>query len=357
MKKYLVLEDGSVYEGQGFGSNRESIGELIFQTGMCGYQEIISDVAYYGQIVMMTYPAVGNVGINRDDFESMNPELFGLVVREYNEFYSNFRGDMSLDSYMKLKDIPGISGVDTREITRKLRDNGIMKAAIVDNVDNLDNVLNNLKNSDNLTDGVSKVSTAKSYTVPSRQGIKVVLLDLGVKYGVIRELNERGCEIVVMPYDTSADDILSIAPDGVIISSGPGRVNYIERTIETIREISDKVAILGLGLGYQVLAAAFGCEIEEMKFGSHGNSCPVVNLESNRVEFTAQNSRFTINRSSLEKSDLIETYKALNDDSVQGIKHKKLDVIGVQFLPEASPGADDTKYIFDNFVDLIKGGK
>ena len=210
MKRLLILEDGSVYEGNGFGGNDFKVGELIFHTGMCGYQEIISDGAYYGHIVMMTYPAVGNVGINRDDFESMRPELFGLVVKEYNDFYSNFRGEMSLDEYMKLKGIPGISNIDTRAITRKIREAGVMKAILADKGCDIYEAVKMLKSSQNVTDGVREVSTTKAYTVPSRSGLKVALLDLGVKYGIIRELNKLDCEVVVLPYDTSWQEILSL---------------------------------------------------------------------------------------------------------------------------------------------------
>ncbi len=353
MKRLLILEDGSVYEGKAFGSDNFRIGELIFQTGMCGYQESISDGAYFGQIVMMTYPAIGNVGINKDDFESMNPALFGLVVREYNDFYSNFRAAISLDEYMKLKDIPGISDIDTRAITRKLRDNGTMKAVLADEDVDITKTVEMLKAARDLEDGVSKLSTSKVYKIPNREGKRVALLDLGVKYGLIRQLNELGCEIAVVPYDISIEELRALRADGLVISSGPGKIDYIPQTVETVKSLLGNMPMLGIGLGHHVLGAALGCEVEEMTFGSHGNSIPVVRCEDAEVKFTAQNNRFTLNRESFEKLDLVETYRGLNDGSIQGMKSEDKNVISVQFLPEAAPGADDVKYIFKDFIAMI----
>lgn len=355
MKRLLILEDGSFFEGEGFGSDQFKIGELIFQTGMCGYQETISDPSYYGQIITMTYPAVGNVGINRDDFESMNPQMFGIVVREYNQYYSNFRGKMSLDEYMKLKNIPGISGIDTRAITKKIRNNGVMKATLANCDVNIKEVVEKLKAASHVTDGVEKVSTSKAYTVPGEGKFKVVLIDLGTKYGVIRELNKRGSNIVVMPYNATEKEILAVDPDGVIISSGPGKSEYIGETVETVKKLKGKVAIFGIGLGCQIIYEAFGGKIQEAKFGFHGNSCPVIKLSEDKVEFTAQNSRYQVEEDSLAGSGLEITYKNLNDGSVQGVKYQDMKVLGVQFIPEASPGADDVKYVFDEFVEMMGG--
>lgn len=354
MRRLLILEDGSAYEGEAFGSDKFQIGELIFQTGMCGYQETLSDPSYYGQIITMTYPVIGNVGINRDDFESMNPQLFGLVVKEYDDYYSNFRGKMSLDEYMKLKEIPGISGVDTRAITKKIRDNGVMKATLADEDEDVEKVVAALRNTSKVTNGVKYVSTTKSYTIPNGE-YKIVLLDLGVKYGLIRELNKRGCSIVVMPYNATKEEILSVDPDGVVVSSGPGRSRYVSSVVETVKNIARKVAVMGIGLGCQIICEAFGGNIEEAKFGFHGNSCPVIKLESGKVEFTSQNSRYYVEEQSLENTPLKATYKNLNDGSIQGVRHEELPVIGVQFTAEASPGADDAKYIFDEFVEMMGG--
>ena len=356
MKRLLILEDGSVYEGIAFGSDEFKVGELIFQTGMCGYQETLSDMSYYGQIVMMTYPAIGNVGINRDDFESMNPQLFGFVVKEYCDTPSNFRCEMTLDEYMKLKGIPGIADVDTRAITRKIRDNGVMKATMANEGADIDAIVAELKASSPSTDGVKQVSVAKPYAIPNRGGHKLVMLDLGSKYAVIRELNARDCDLVSMPYDAKIDDIMALKPDGVIISSGPGIPDYIPETVETVKQLAGKIALFGIGLGHLVIAQAFGAKIEAMKFGHHGNSTPIVNLEKNKVEFTAQNHRFGVNEDSLAGTGLKVTHRALNDKSVEGFVHESLPVMGVQFNPEAAPGADDTMYVFDQFIEMLSKG-
>ena len=357
MKRLLVLEDGSVYEGVGFGSSEYKIGELIFQTGMCGYQEIISDLSYYGQIVMMTYPAIGNVGINRDDFESMNPQLFGFVVKEYCDHPSNFRSEMTLDEYMKLKNIPGIADIDTREITRKIRDNGVMKAVMAEPGADIDKIVAELKAVEKTTDGVAEVSCAKPYTIPNRGGHKVVMLDLGAKFALIRELNQRDCDVVSMPYNVSVEEIKSLSPDGVIISSGPGIPNYIPETVETVKKLIGEIPVMGIGLGHLIIAQALGGEIKPMVFGHHGNSTPIVNLKKGKVEFTAQNHRFEVIADSITSKGCEITHKALNDDSVSGFVNEDKKIMAVQFNPEAAPGADDTLYVFDQFVDMLSKGE
>lgn len=354
MKRLLILEDGSVYKGEAFGGNNFRVGELIFQTGMCGYQETISDMAYYGQIVMMTFPSLGGTGINRDDFESMNPQLFGIIVKEYCEYPSNFRSEMTIDEYLKLKNIPGICDIDTREITRKIRKNGVMKAVMADENADVDAIVKKLSEAKVVTDGVSLISTTKPYAIPNRSGKKIVMLDLGAKYALTRELNKRGCEIVTMPYDAKVTEIKALNPDGLVISNGPGIPAYIKETVANVSELAKEMPILGIGLGHLVIGEAFGAKTNEMKFGHHGNSTPIVNLKANHVEFTAQNHRFDIDEKSLANTGFEITHRALNDKSIEGIRHKELDIIGVQFSPEASPGADDTMYIFDEFVEMLR---
>lgn len=354
-ERLLILEDGSVYKGTAFGSDQFRIGELIFQTGMSGYQEIISDLSYYGQIVMMTYPAIGGAGINRDDFESMDPQIFGFVVKEYCEYPSNFRSHMTLNAFMKQKGIPGIADIDTREITRKIRNHGTMRAVMADTDADVEQLIKELKAAKLPQDGVKKVSTKKPYPIPSR-GFKVVMIDLGTKFGLIRELNKRGCDLVVMPYATTAHEILSLSCDGVVISNGPGTPDQIPETVETVKQLIGHVAILGCGLGHQVVAQACGAEIEKMKFGHHGNSTPIRCLEKNKVEFTAQNHTYVVKESSLTNTGLYVTHRALNDDTIEGLKHKTKPILSVEFNPEAAPGADDTMYLFDEFIDMMKKG-
>lgn len=353
MKRLLILEDGSVYEGVGFGGNNYQMGELIFQTGMSGYQEILSDLSYFGQIVMMTYPAIGNCGINRDDFESLIPNVFGFVVKEYCEEPSNFRSDMSLDEFLKMKDIPAIADIDTREITRKIRDHGVMKAMMADEGADVDAIVDMMKQTELPTGGVAKVSTQKPFPIPSR-GKKAVMLDIGTKFAVIREFNERDIDLLVVPYNMSADKIMELQPDGVILSGGPGSPDEIPETIEATKQLLGKVPLLGIGLGHEVLALALGANVKKMKTGHHGNSMPVRNLKKNKIEFTAQNHGYDLDESSIDGTGIEITYRALNDDSVEGFTHNKYELISVAFEPEASPGADDLKYIFDEFIELMK---
>lgn len=352
-KRRLILEDGSVYEGIAFGADNYRMGELIFQTGMSGYQEIISDLSYYGQIVMMTYPAMGNCGINRDDFESISPMVFGFVVKEYCEQSSNFRSDMTLDAFMKLKGIPGIADIDTREITRKIRDHGTLKAIMADEDANVEEVVAMLKNSELPHDGVQQVSTQKPFPIPSR-GAKVVMVDIGTKFAVIREFNMRGCDLVVVPYNMSAEDILAIHPDGVVFSGGPGAPEDIPETIATCKALLGKLPMLGIGLGHEVIACACGAKVVKMKVGHHGNSSPVRNLKKNKIEFTAQNHGYEIAEDSLIGTGLIVTYKALNDNSIEGCEHETYPLLSFSFEPEAAPGADDCNYIFDDFCKMMQ---
>ena len=353
MKRLLILEDGSVYEGIGFGGNNYQMGELIFQTGMSGYQEILSDLSYYGQIVMMTYPAIGNCGINRDDFESLIPNVFGFVVKEYCEEPSNFRSDMSLDEFLKMKNIPAIADIDTREITRKIRDNGVMKAMMADEGADVKAIVDMMKHTELPTGGVAKVSTQKPFPIPSR-GKKAVMLDIGTKFAVIREFNERDIDLLVVPYNMSAEKIMELQPDGVILSGGLGSPDEIPETIEATKQLLGKVPLLGIGLGHEVLALALGANVKKMKTGHHGNSMPVRNLKKNKIEFTAQNHGYDLDESSIDGTGIEITYRALNDDSVEGFTHNKYELISVAFEPEASPGADDLKYIFDEFIELMK---
>lgn len=351
--RYLVLEDGSMFKGFAFGGDQNKVGELIFQTGMSGYQEILSDLSFYGQIVTMTYPNIGICGINRDDFESMSPQIFGLVVKEYCDRPSNWRSDMNIDEFMKLKNIPGIYGVDTREITRKIRDQGVMKAIFCDEEKKLDHAIKKVHETALPRDGVSKVSTQKAFPIPSR-GQKVVMIDIGTKFAVIREFNLRGCDLIVVPYDMSAEEILTLHPDGVILSGGPGEPQSIPETINTTKKLLGKIPLMGIGLGHEVIAVAVGAKIIKMKVGHHENSSPIKNLKQQKIEFTAQNHGYEIDPTSIIDRSIIVTYKALQDDSIEGFTHKEYPILSFAFEPEAAPGADDLSYVFDEFCEMMK---
>ena len=353
MKRLLILEDGSVYEGTAFGADHFQVGELVFNTGMSGYQEVLSDLSYCGQIVMMTYPMIGNYGINHDDFESLDPAVFGFVVRECCEQPSNFRSDYTLDEFLKMKNSPGIQGVDTRAITRKLRTSGTMRAIMADEGADVEEIVKILKNTELMHDQVARVSTRNPFPIPNR-GRRVVLMDFGAKLGIIRELSKRNCDLTVVPYDTDAQSILDLKPDGVMLSNGPGDPKDVPEAVATIRELMGKVPLFGICLGHQLISLASGANTVKLKFGHRGCNHPVINLASGKVEMTSQNHGYAVELDSLEGTDLVMTHQALNDKSVEGVRHTKYPVFSVQYHPEASPGPEDSNYLFDQFMELME---
>ena len=354
MERLLILEDGSVYRGTAFGSDNFQIGELVFNTSMTGYQEILTDNSYCGQIVMMTYPLIGNYGINRDDNESMVPCVFGFVVKDYCEFPSNFRCSETLDDFLKRENIPGIYDIDTREITMKIRNVGTMKAVMA-NVDaDVDVVVAGLKAADFLHDQVARVSTNKVFPIPNR-GKKVVLMDFGAKLGIVRELSKRGCDLVIVPYDTPASTILSYRPDGVMLSNGPGDPADVPEIVEEIKKLLGKKPIFGICLGHQLLARALGAKTYKLKFGHRGSNQPVKNLLTGRVQISSQNHGFAVDEESLKDLPLEVTHINVNDGTVEGIRHTEMPIFSVQYHPEASPGPDDNMYLFDEFWTMLKG--
>lgn len=356
MERLLILEDGSVYRGTAFGSDNFQIGELVFNTSMTGYQEILTDNSYCGQIVMMTYPLIGNYGINRDDNESMVPCVFGFVVKDYCEFPSNFRCSETLDDFLKRENIPGIYDIDTREITMKIRNVGTMKAVMADVDANVDAVVAGLKAVDFLHDQVARVSTNKVFPIPNR-GKKVVLMDFGAKLGIVRELSKRGCDLVIVPYDTPASTILSYRPDGVMLSNGPGDPTDVKVAIETIKELIPQTVVFGICLGHQLISLACGAKTYKLKFGHRGANHPVVNLSTGKVEITSQNHGFAVDIDSLKDTRLEMTHQALNDKSCEGVRHKDYPCFAVQYHPEASAGPEDSRYLFDQFIELMEENK
>lgn len=353
MKKKLILETGEVFHGEGFGANWETIGEVVFNTGMTGYQELISDPSYCGQIVCMTYPLIGNYGVNRDDFESIEPAIKGLIVRELCDFPSNFRSQMTIDELFKKKNLSGIQGIDTRKLTRILRNRGVVKGKIVDENSNDEEVIRQIKTFEIPSNQVESVSTKTAYAAPGR-GFKVVLVDYGSKLGIIRELSQRDCDITVVSQDVTADEILMMNPDGVMLSNGPGNPEDVKGAQEMINGILGKVPIFGICLGHQLIGLACGAKTFKLKFGHRGGNHPVLDIAKNRVEITAQNHGYAIDSESLKNTDLEETHIALNDKTNEGFKHKIHPCFSVQYHPEASPGPEDANYLFDEFIELME---
>lgn len=353
MKKQLILEDGTVFAGKGFGSDKDIIGEVVFTTGMTGYQEILSDPSYCGQIVTFTYPLVGNYGINRDDFETINPAVKALIVKEAADFPSNFRSEMSLDEYLKMKQIPAISGVDTRKLTRIIRQYGTLKGAIVSMEEKAEDVIHRLRAAVLPTDQVDQVSTKSAYPNPGR-GYRVVLMDFGMKHGILRELNNRDCDVIVVPHDTTAEEILQLNPDGIMLSNGPGDPKDVPHAIETVRKLIGKTPIFGICLGHQLFALASGADTFKLKFGHRGSNHPVKDLATGKTALTSQNHSYAVDEETIANTELEVTHIALNDGTVEGLAHKTYPAFTVQYHPEASPGPEDDNHLFDRFINMMK---
>lgn len=352
MNKKLVLESGEVFLGKGFGTHQDIDGEVVFNTGMTGYQELISDPSYCEQIVCMTYPLIGNYGINRDDYESIEPAIKGLILKELCDFPSNFRTQMTLDELFQKKGLSGIHGVDTRRLTRILRNHGVVKGKIVDANADEQEVITSLKSKTFPTNQVETVSTKTAYASPGR-GFKVVVVDFGSKLGIIRELSQRNCDISVVSHDTTAEEILLLNPDGVMLSNGPGDPQDNPQALEMIRGILGKIPIFGICLGHQLISLACGAKTFKLKFGHRGGNHPVLDLATNKVAITSQNHGYAVDQESLKNTDLVETHIALNDKTNEGVKHSKFPCFSVQYHPEASPGPEDANYLFDEFIEMM----
>ncbi|MBU5594621.1 carbamoyl phosphate synthase small subunit [Amphibacillus sp. MSJ-3] len=347
MKRQLILEDGTRFIGKAFGYSGSKQGELVFNNGMTGYQETISDPSYCGQIVLMTYPLIGNYGINREDFESVQPSLHGLVVKEICEHPSNFRSDQSMDSYLKANKIPGIAGIDTRQLMKHIRKNGIMRAVLTEYSNKIDDV--EVKWEPPVTDQVKQVSTKSPYVIPG-DGKHIILIDYGMTHGIIRQLIKRDCHVTVVPYHYTAENIQVLKPDGVMLSNGPGNPKDLPEAIETIRDLIDQFPIFGVCLGHQLLALACGANTEKMDLGHHGSNRPVKNIMSKKTCLTSQNHIYKVTKSSLKDTKLILTHSDLNDGTVMGLRHQDRPAFSVQYLPTSTIAPEDTKDLYDQFI-------
>jgi len=354
----LVLEDGSEYRGYGFGAKNEAVNELVFNTSMAGYQEIVSDPSYTYQTVVMTYPVIGNYGICDEDFETKIPTIGGLAVRDYNDSPSNFRSTKTLGEILEDNNIPGIFGIDTRKLTRSIRDFGSRKAIITDINTSTDEAVKKIKAYTIPKDAVSKVSCRKKwYCRTAHPKYNVVAVDCGIKYNIIRNLNRRACNVTVVPYNATIDEINALAPDGVFLSNGPGDPEDVECTIALVKKLIGKYPVFGICLGHQLISLAYGAKTYKLKFGHRGGNHPVKNLETGKIEITSQNHSFAVVIDSLKKTPLEITHINLLDNTVEGLECKKDKVFSVQYHPESAPGPQDSGYLFDKFIEIIKENK
>ncbi len=370
----LALEDGTVFEGRAFGALTERSGEVVFNTSLTGYQEIFSDPSYSGQIVVLTYPQIGNYGSTADDMESGRPYIEGLAVREFSPVVSSWRSDQAADSFLKAHNIPIIDSIDTRKLVRHLRTRGVMRGVLSSISTDARELIEKARSIPSMAglDLATRVSTAASYpwTTPvgpcsPSERIKgggelahhVVAFDFGIKRNILRRLVTSGCRVTVVPAGTSAEDVLALQPDGVFLSNGPGDPEPLAAQAGEVRKLFGKKPIFGICLGHQILGLAMGGKTYKLKFGHRGGNHPVLNKQTNKVEITAQNHGFAVDPDSISQHVADITHVNLNDGTVEGLRHKSEPVFCVQYHPEAAPGPHDSLYLFDDFMQLMQEHK
>jgi carbamoyl-phosphate synthase small subunit len=360
-KAILVLEDGRTFRGESFGAEGETFGEMVFNTSMSGYQEILTDPSYAGQIVCMTYPLIGNYGVNEEDSESRRPWVEGFVVREASRVASNWRSTETLDSYLKRHKIVGIEHIDTRSLVRHIRSKGAMRSAIstvdTDEKSLLEKILTSpeMKNRE-LASSVT-IEENFEYKADGAEKFHVVAYDFGVKTNSLREFAKFGCRLTIVPAETSAEKILSLKPDGIFLSNGPGDPSSMQKVVAEIKKLTEKnVPMFGICLGHQILGQVFGGETYKLKFGHRGGNQPIMDLTTGKVEIAAHNHGFAVEAASLPETVEV-THVNLNDQTVAGLRHRTLPVFSVQYHPESAPGPHDSEYLFERFVELMQREK
>jgi carbamoyl-phosphate synthase small subunit len=355
MIAYLALEDGTVLQGTAFGSEGRQFGEVVFNTGMTGYQKILTDPSYCGQIVMLTYPLVGNYGVNQDDYESPRPWVRGFVIKELCDYPSNWRYWIKLEEFLNKHQIIGLAGIDTRALTRRLRSFGTMRGIIATGEQDTARLVQETQSSPSISgqDLITACTTREAQTW-GNGALRVVVVDFGVKQNIIRSLLQRGCTIHLVPPATTAEEIMDFHPQGVVLSNGPGDPKDVGYAVETTRSLIGKCPVMGICLGHQILGLAFGGDTYKLKFGHRGANHPVKELATGRVAITSQNHGFAVDDGSLPNDEVIISHRNLNDGTVEGLQHKTLPVFSVQYHPEGSPGPMDSEYLFDRFLEMIK---
>lgn len=353
MKATLLLEDGTTYEGQSFGAEGTNFGELVFNTSMTGYQEILTDPSYAGQAIVMTYPEIGNYGINNDDFESKKPAAKGFIVKSYCEKDSHYKSTQTLSQYLMKNGVIGISGIDTRALTRKIREKGCMNCVITTEEisENLKNKLSKYKTDKNIVMSVTR-KTIKKISGNISDGIKMAFIDYGAKQNIIENLLEKGCDLMIYPADVTAETIFAGDFEAVFLSNGPGDPQDATFAINTVNELAGKIPIFGICLGHQILSIVLGAKTYKLKYGHRGGNHPVINLQNNKVMMTSQNHSYAVNETTLPHNAIV-TYKNLNDGTIEGISYPTLNIESVQFHPEAAPGPQDANEIFDQWINKI----
>ena len=369
--KKLILEDGSEYLGYGFGADKEAVCEIVFNTSMAGYQEIISDPSYTDQAIVMSYPLIGNYGITDEDFESKMINLGALIVREVNEFPSNFRFTRTLSELLEDSDVPGVYGVDTRKLVRSIRDNGSGKVLITDISTTKEEGLKKLRETELRRDAVERCSCKKRwYARTSNHKFSVVAIDCGMKMNIVRELNSHGCNVTVVPYNTPAEEIMKMNPDGLFISNGPGDPEDVPEVIETLKTLKGKLPMFGICLGHQLIALAHGAKTYKLKFGHRGGNHPVKDLATGKIEITSQNHSYAVDDSTVEGTGLKVSHINLLDNTVEGLCNYDMTeeaatepadakafeprIFSVQYHPESAPGPQDSTYLFDRFISNMQ---
>jgi carbamoyl-phosphate synthase small subunit len=356
----LALEDGLVFRGRSFGADGEAFGEVVFNTSMTGYQEILTDPSYKGQMVCMTYPLIGNYGVNKEDVESTRPFVEGFIVKEVSRIYSNWRASESLGSYLKKNKIVGIEGIDTRKLTKHLREHGAKKGVISTLDLDEKSLVAKAKASPGLEgrDLIKEVMCKKAYDWNSAGKYRVAAIDSGIKHNILRNLEARGCQVRVFPATAKAEEIMEFKPDGLFLSNGPGDPAALPYIVDTVKDLlSRKVPTFGICLGHQILGQAFGAKTFKLKFGHHGGNQPVKDVHGGAVNITAQNHGFAVDVDSISDKDMVLTHVNLNDRTCAGMEHKKLPVFSVQYHPEAAPGPHDASHHFERFVQMMEKHK